>query len=145
MVETTSKQHKTSVKGAAEKKWPLIGIVRIRGIININKDIRDTLDMLKLHKKNFCVVYEGTPSIMGMIKKVKDYVTWGEVDDETVKLLVEKRQEKNPNDPEKTKKFFRLNSPKKGFGRKGIKASFSQGGAQGNRGQKMNDLIKRMV
>lgn len=126
-------------------KYPLIGIIRVRGIINMNKDIKDTLEMLKLHKKNFCVVYEGTPSTMGMIKKAKDYITWGEIDNETLDKLIEKRQERNPKNPEKTKRFFRLNSPKKGFGRKGIKTSFARRGALGYRGEKINDLIQRMI
>ncbi len=128
-----------------DKKYPLISIVRVRGIINMNKDIKDTLGMLKLHKKNFCVVYEGTPSIIGMIKKAKDYITWGEINDETLQKLLEERQEKDPKNPEKTKKFFRLNSPKKGFGRKGIKTSFGRRGALGYRGEKINDLIQRMI
>jgi large subunit ribosomal protein L30 len=82
-----------------------------------------------------------------MIKKVKDYVTYGEIDDETEKLLVEKRGEKTKDKEGKEvmKKFFRLSPPRKGFGRKGIKFAFSQGGALGYRGTKINDLIKRML
>ena len=45
----------------------------------------------------------------------------------------------------KIKKIFRLNSPKKGYGRKGIKVSFNNGGALDYRGDKINDLIKRMI
>ena len=45
----------------------------------------------------------------------------------------------------KIKKYFRLNAPRKGFGRKGIKHTFKEGGALGYRGQAINDLIKRMV
>src|SRR3989344_6111700 len=118
-------------------------IIRIRGVTGIIAGIKDTLDMLKLHKKNMCVVYDATSSIMGMLKKVKDYVTWGEIDNETLKILLEKRQELNPDDSKKIKNFFRLNSPKKGYGRKGIKITFMKGGALGYRGEKINDLVKR--
>ena len=46
---------------------------------------------------------------------------------------------------QKIRKNFRLNSPRKGYGRKGIKVSFNEGGALGYRGNKINDLIKRMI
>ena len=37
-------------------------------------------------------------------KKVKDYVTWGEIDADTEKMLIEKRAEKDPKDPKQKKK-----------------------------------------
>ena len=43
------------------------------------------------------------------------------------------------------KKFFRLNSPKKGFGRRGIKRAYNKSGALGYRGTDINELVKRMV
>jgi large subunit ribosomal protein L30 len=79
---------------------------------------------------------EKKPSVIGMLIKVKDYVTWGEINPETAEML-KKRDE--------GKKFYRLNSPKKGFGRKGIKIPFGIGGALGHRGEKINDLIQRMI
>ncbi len=127
------------------KKVELIAVVKVRGEINTNTDILDTLAMLSLHKRNFCSVQKATPSIMGMIKKCKDYITWGPISEETLKELIKTRAEKNPTQPEKTKKFFRLNSPKKGYGRKGIKTPFKLGGSLGDRGEKINDLIKRML
>ena len=36
-------------------------------------------------------------------------------------------------------------SEKKGYGRKGIKTPFSKGGALGYRGDKINDMIQRMM
>ena len=45
----------------------------------------------------------------------------------------------------KYKKYFRLNAPRKGFGRKGVKHTFTRGGALGYRGAAINELIKRMV
>src|SRR3989338_10479103 len=97
-----------------------------------------------------------------MLRRAKDYITWGEINDDTFKILVDKRGEEfvgretdskkkiKYNDfvvinNKKIKKYFRLNAPRKGFGRKGIKYSFANGGALGYRGEKINDLIKRMV
>ena len=131
-----------------EKK---IVIVRVRGLVRLKKKIEYTLTMLRLHRKNFCVVVPATNSYLGMTNKIKDYVTWGEINDETFKMLIEKRGEEylgrekdskgkiNYNrffvyNNKKYKKFFRLNPPKKGFGRKGIKVSFKVGGALAYRG-----------
>src|SRR3989338_6959485 len=116
-------------------------IVRVRGSVNLNHEVKDTLNLLRLYRKNFCVVIDNTPSLQGMIKKVKDYVTYGEIDDSTHKELIAKRGEdflgreedrkgkiKYSNkfivvNNKKIKPFFRLSPPKRGFGRKGIKVS----------------------
>lgn len=136
--KTEERKHEPKGKG-------MVAVILIRGILGVTQNIIDTMDILRLRRKNVCVIIESTPSNMGMVNKVKDYVTWGEVDDSTVKLLIEKRGEKNPKNPSRTKPFFRLNAPRKGFGRKGIKVPFNSGGAIGYRGEKINDLIKRML
>ena len=134
------------MKGNGEDKRK-IAVIRVRGSINVKKGIKDTLDMLKLYKKNYCVVLNVSSSVLGMVKKVESYATWGEIDDETMGLLKEKRGEKTKNKKgeEIEKPFFRLNPPRKGFGRKGIKIPFKKGGALGDRRDKINDLIKRMI
>ncbi|MCD4666370.1 50S ribosomal protein L30 [archaeon] len=68
-----------------------IAIIRIRGKIGLKKGIKDTLNLLRLFNKHTCVVVDGNENYSGMIKKVKDYVTWGEIDSETFKLLLQKR------------------------------------------------------
>ena len=139
-----------------------IAVIRIRGGINVKTGIMRTFEVLRLYKKNCCVVVDSSPESIGMIKKAKDYVTWGEIDEETFKLLAEKRgeiykgREKDSHgrieykkfiviDNKKYKKFFRLQPPKGGFERKGIKIPFSIGGALGYRGDKINVLIKKMI
>lgn len=141
--QKAAEEHVNKAEHTAAAK--MVAVVLVRGMIGMNPDIRDTLIMMRLRAKNACVVIEATESNLGMINKVKDYVTWGEIDDSTLRLLIEKRAEKNPRDPARTKPFFRLNSPRKGFGRKGVKISFSKGGAMGYRGEKINDLVKRML
>ena len=115
-----------------------IAIVRITGSVRLSREVESTLQMLNLKRKFSCSVIENTKSNAGMIRKVNDYVTYGEINDETLKILKEKREIKG-------KKFFSLHPPLKGFGRKGTKKSFKVGGALGYRGEKINDLIKRMV
>lgn len=148
------------VKKSETVQTKKLAVVRIRGITGIEKSIKDTLNMLCLYHNNYCVVVDD--SLLGMIKKAKDYVTWGEIDDETYRLLVEKRGEefkgretdtkKKINykkfiiiNNKKYKKYFRLNPPRGGFERKGIKVPFTKSGALGYRKEKINDLIKKMV
>ena len=54
-------------------------------------DMRKTLDLLCLYKKNHCVVVPNTPAYLGMLNVVKNAVTWGEIDEPTFKMLLEKR------------------------------------------------------
>ena len=134
-----NKEKKSEVKEESKKELDKqLAVVRIRGNINLRKEIVDTLNMLRLYKRNHCVVIPNNNSYSGMIQKVKDYVTWGEINDEVLNLLVEKLQEEN-------KKTFRLQPPKGGFEKKGTKVDYKSGGALGYRKEKINDLIKRMV
>jgi large subunit ribosomal protein L30 len=112
-----------------------IAVVLVRGSIGVSRPMRDTLLFLNLKRKNGCTVLDKTPTVVGMVRKVKDLVTWGEVSPETINRL--KKHTKN--------RIISLHPPRKGFGRKGIKAPFSIGGALGYRGEKMNDLIERMT
>ena len=120
-----------------------MAIILVRGMINVKKDIIATMDKFMLRQKLVCVVVPKNEANRYAAIKIKDYVTYGEISEETYKLLVEKRGEKGPDG--KVKKFFRMHPPRGGFERKGIKVPFNQGGALGYRGEKMNDLIKRML
>ena len=113
----------------------MIAAVRVRGRVSRSRPISDTLRMLQLYKSNYCVLLEENPRNMGMLKKVKDFITWGSVEQETVTKLKNKSN----------KKYFKLQPPKKGYGRAGIKRSFNVGGALGDRKEKMSDLITRML
>lgn len=149
-------------------------VIRIRGSVNINADVKDTLRMLRLNRVNHCAIVPENDAYKGMIQKVKDYVTWGEVDKEALgdalklfgRLEGQQKLEESylkENTPFKTidefaaavaegktplaatkniKPILRLHPPKKGY--EGIKRPFSLGGALGYRGNKINDLVKRM-
>jgi large subunit ribosomal protein L30 len=69
----------------------MFAIVRLRGGVNTRPEVKDTLDMLRINRVNHCVVVKEDPHYRGMIQKVKDYVAWGNIDDETLALLLEKR------------------------------------------------------
>lgn len=120
-----------------------IAVIRIRGIPNVRATVEMTLDMLGLKKKHTCVILEKTPEVSGFLKKIENYVTWGEISEESLKLLEEKRSKTSKKNDFKVVYF--LAPPKKGFERKGIKKPFTVGGALGYRADKINDLISRMV
>jgi len=69
----------------------MFAIVRLRGEVNTRPEIRDTLDMLRISRINHCVVVKEDPHYRGMIQKVKDYVAWGKIDEDTLAMLLTKR------------------------------------------------------
>ncbi len=76
-----------------------IAVIRIRGRAGVTKKVNDTLDMLRLYKQNGCVIVPNNPQFLGMIQRTKDYITWGEIDKETLVLLLSKRAKVAGNKP----------------------------------------------
>ncbi|MCC6054119.1 MAG: 50S ribosomal protein L30 [Thermosphaera sp.] len=71
---------------------PVYAIVRVRGRVNTPHEVEYTLRLLRLYKKYHCVVYPANlPGLQGMLNKVKDWVTWGEIDMETLTSLLRAR------------------------------------------------------
>ncbi len=68
-----------------------IAVIRIRGVIDVNAKVADTFRKFKLFKKNGCIVVDNRGSYMGMLRKIKDYATWGEINEATFKKLLLKR------------------------------------------------------
>ena len=68
-----------------------IAAVQVRGAIGMNRKLKDTLKLLKLMRKNSCVILDDKPNYVGMLVKAKDYITWGEIDKETFTILFTKR------------------------------------------------------
>lgn len=143
----------------------MYAVIRVRGTANITGDIKDTLHILRLNKPHHCVIVPENDAYKGLLHKAKDYITWGEIDDKTLAVLVAKRAKISRTkkiDPAKTKTIidaiknskiedaeirpvFQLAPPRKGFERKGVKRAFTQGGALGYRKEKINALIERMM
>jgi len=152
----------------------MFAVVQVRGVVNTRTDIKDTLKMLRLHHINHCVMVPDTPAYLGMIRKVKDYVAYGEVDEKAVATVLSTRGRLTGNlkltdeyirehssfsgieefagalcrgeammqDIPDLKPVLRLHPPRKGF--RTIKRTFQQGGALGNYGEEINDLLIRM-
>ncbi len=152
----------------------LLAVIRIRGSVKVKKKINDTLDMLRLKRVNHCVVIPETLEYVGMLKKAKDRITWGKTNKKILAELLEKRTDLigkenfdvellkkitdfnsfeefsdalikgkvKLKDYKKIKPVFRLNPPRKGF--KSIRLPYPKGDL-GHRGEKINELLKRMI
>jgi large subunit ribosomal protein L30 len=116
-----------------------IAVILVRGLIGIRHDIKETLFYLNLRKKHACAIVEDTQVVRGMLKKVQDYVTFGEVSEEVLKELTSKRRKDDK------KEVFFLAPPRGGFERKGIKQAYVNGGALGDRKEAMNELLTKMM
>jgi len=140
----------------------MIAVIRIKGQVKIRKEITETLSRLRMRKKYTCVLINEKDKIkIGMLKKIKDYVAYGEIEKGMLIRLIEKRAKtinKKPIEaPEKIaeeilkgkklselniKPFFPLHPPRKGL--KSSKKQFPRG-VLGNHKQKINKLIERML
>lgn len=86
--------------------------VRIRGEARIRPEVAKTLQLLGLTQKYTASLLPDTPSTAGMLQKVKDHVTWGEADRETLTELLLKRgrvKGKGKVTPDLVKGLFKFN------------------------------------
>ena len=71
----------------------MYAIVQLRGGVNVQHSVRDTLSLLNLGRINHCTFVPSTDSYRGMITKVTDVVAFGEPSVETVSTLLQRRAE----------------------------------------------------
>jgi len=154
-----------------DRKW--IAVVRVRGSTGMPKELDATFKSIALTRVNHCVIVDNSPQNMGAIIRVKDYITWGEINGETAKALISKRgmlegRKKLTDAHAKASGFANIDDYVKklmAFGAgmnsiKGMKRVFRlhpprKGyvsikkrypyGALGNRGAEMGELLKRMM
>ncbi len=68
-------------------------VVQVRGEVNQQGKVRDTLSMLNLHHVNHCTLIPDRDTYRGMITKVNDYVAFGEPDQDVLETLLSTRGE----------------------------------------------------
>lgn len=140
-----------------------IAIIRISGMVKMRRDMEETLSRLRLRKKYVCVVITPTKETTGMIRKIENFVAYGNINQETFDKLVEKRGQ--PVDKKKKidfkkaaeeilkgkkyeelnlKSFFRLHPPRGGIDSK-KHFGVSKKAVLGNHKEKINVLIERML
>ena len=148
----------------------MIAVIRISGQVEIRKDVAETLNRLLLKRKYHCVAVQEKPELLGMVKKVNNFVAFGNIDKEMLVKLIEKRGKLIKSINAKNKKenrgkidaskiaseimdkgkklsdlglkpFFRLHPPRGGIK---SKVHFPKG-VLGNHKEKINKLLERML
>lgn len=152
----------------------MYAVVRMRGSVNVRRNISDTMKMLRLHKINHCVILSDNPHNKGMIQKVKDYVAYGTIDNETLVTMLQNRGRliggeklsdeyiREHTEFDSIKSFadgvIEGNTTLKAVpnlkpvirlhpprkGHSGIKRTVQQGGVLGNHGDKISTLLNKM-
>jgi large subunit ribosomal protein L30 len=152
-----------------------LAVVKVRGTVRAQREARETLDLLRLAKANHAVLVRNSPSMMGMLKRVQSYVTWGEISKETLAEMLTKRGRlagnkkltdeylqkiscKSISDLADALKECKLDyaklpeiqpvfklHPPKKGFKGATKKNFRAGGEAGYRGEAINGLVKRMI
>lgn len=146
-----------------KKDISLLVVVRLRGEGKISKNVNDTLSGLLLRKVHNATLLPSESSAKGMLHTAENYITWGQISKETLESLLLKRGKMSNGEKidekaaralteklqkEKSMKnsginpVFRLSPPSGGL--KAIRLPFPRGDL-GLRGEKINDLIMRMI
>jgi len=152
----------------------MYAVIRIRGRAGVNRDVAQTLRYLRLTRVNHLIILPKNRVTDGMLRKAKDYITWGEIDRETLAELISRKGRLIGDRPidleylkklnfnsfeeladailEKKVRYDRLPEVKPVFrlnpprgGFKNTKRSFRENGDLGYRQKHINDLIKRMM
>lgn len=72
----------------------MICIIRIRGKVKLDRDVKETFDRMRLGRKYSCIVIHPNKEQKGMIKKLRNLVSFGEINRETFEKLLERRGQK---------------------------------------------------
>nr|AKQ01978.1 ribosomal protein L30P, large subunit ribosomal protein L30 [uncultured euryarchaeote Rifle_16ft_4_minimus_309] len=152
-----------------------LAVVRLRGKSDLRHEVKDTLRMLHLTRQNHCTILPADETFRGMLRVVKDHVTWGEIDPEVLaKLLLRRGRAVGDRviDDAYVKKNSRFKSiwdlsqaiakgearlvdvkdlrpvlrlPPPRRGFRAIKRGYHDGGDLGYRGNAINELLRRML
>ena len=156
-------------------KRKCIAVVRVRGVWGVAPDIKKTLEILHLNQTHHITLVDNRASFLGMLRRARNFVTWGEPTKDNILLLLKERGRILGNrrvDDEYIKRIGyktledlalaiyegktdlrHVKGLKPVFrahppkkGYKGkVKKSYSAKGVTGYRGEAINDLIQRMI
>ncbi len=138
----------------------MIIVIRISGLVEVPMSAQETLFRMRLRRKYSAVLLASTPENIKLLQKVRNFVAYGEIDSETLLLLIDKRGmavDKKKVDAKKVleilekkglkatglKPFFRLHPPRGGIDSK-IHYPI-RGGVLGDNKKDINELIRRML
>lgn len=144
----------------------MIIAIRISGLVEVPEKTQETLFRLRLRRKYSAVLLKPTPENLKLLRKIRNYIAYGDINNQTLVLLLENRARSNekkkmnskviagqlenkPNEPNKLlqsigiKPFFRLHPPRNGIDSK-IHFPIKKG-VLGDNKEKINDLVRRMI
>jgi len=158
-----------------EQQRRCLAVVRVHGVSDIFREIKETMKMLHLERNCHATLIDNGPAYLGMLRKAQNYLTWGEISKETLVLLLKKRG-RLVGDRKLTDEYAqqvghksldelaeailkgevaynRLPNIKPIFrlhppskGFKGkVKRGYASGGVTGYRGDAINGLLKQMI
>jgi len=158
-----------------EQQRKCLAVVRVRGVSDIFREIKQTMKMLRLERNCHAALVDNRPAYLGMLNKAQNYLTWGEISKETLAFLLKKRGRLKGNKKltdEYAQKvghksldelveavfkgeveYNRLPNIKPVFrlhppskGFKGkVKRSYASGGVTGYRADAINELLQKMI
>ncbi len=137
----------------------MILVIRISGLVQIPNDVQETLYRMRLRQKYSAILIDDTSENAKLLLKVRNFVAYGNISEDTLKALIAARGERldrkqvsgamkvptNESEVDKSglKPFFRLHPPRGGIDGK---VHFgTRKGVLGNNGNKINDLVRRML
>ncbi len=140
----------------------MLAIIRISGMVEVLGEIQEALFRARLRRKYALVLIKPTSEHMKLIKKIRNHVAYGDINKETLSLLIEKRAilkdssakmhvdkileqiEKKKPESWDIKPFFRLHPPRGGIDAK-KHFGVTKKAVLGDNKNKINDLIRRML
>jgi len=139
----------------------MILVIRISGHVEMPKDAEETLFRLRLRKKYSAILMREDEKTQNFLQIIRNFVAYGKIEPRVLEDLISKRG-KSKDKKAKTRidikntaeiiekegiakaeilPFFRLHPPIKGIN---SKAHFPKG-VLGDNGDKINDLVRRML
>jgi large subunit ribosomal protein L30 len=138
----------------------MIIAIRITGMVDVPTAVQEALFRLRLRRKYTATILKGTKEDLALLKRIRDYIAYGEISQADLEKLVEARGisidkkkvdakavsaeiEKLGIAKSKIKPFIRLHPPRKGIDSKlhfGVKK-----GVLGSHGNEIMKLLGRML
>jgi len=138
----------------------MIVVIRISGLVEVDKDVNETLFRMRLRRKYTATLLKESPENLKLLNHVRNFVAFGPVKEDVLVELIGKRGislDKKNVDAKKIaetilkkgfedsgiKPYFRLHPPRGGINTKShypVKK-----GVLGDNKDSINDLIRRML
>jgi len=138
----------------------MIIAIRISGLVEMQTSVEEILQRLRMRRKYCAVLMPNTKENMNLLRKIRDFVAYGTIEQADIIALIQKRgisKNKSNIDSVKVaeiisskginysgiKPFFRLHPPRGGIDSK-IHFPIKKG-VLGDHGDKINELLRRML